>query len=97
MQLWLLQGMSVFLESCLLITLKPLKSKCNDELKFVLVQHLSPGVLCYLLEIIYLHAVQVCSLRIHGYTECGKINGGNLPPFWLIQGELGIRWVELAL
>lgn len=45
----------------------------------------------------YLHGMQVCSLHMRGYIECGKINGGNLTPFWLIQGELGMRWSELAL
>lgn len=45
----------------------------------------------------YLHGMQVCSLHVHGCAACGKINGRNLTPFWLVQGELGIRWTELAL
>lgn len=45
-------GYVPLVELRLLLTFKPFKSKCNDKLKFTLVQHLSFETLCYLLEII---------------------------------------------
>lgn len=96
MQLWLLQDMSLFLESLSFDNIQTFEIQVQWQVKICTSATSFPWSIVLSLRN-YLHAIQVRSLQIHGCTRRGKIDGGNLPPFWLIQGELGIRWTELAL